>query len=389
MSFQKQRTERLSRFMKEHHLNVLYIRSTSNIAWITGFEKVFDTESAHAFMTDGGDFTVHSDSRYSEALEREAADTPIRIDAQRRSHAKVLFQMIDGLLDAKRSDFEGEGLAVGIEDSISIAELRVLEQERDDWAQGHSMDPSAVRFVELTGAIEGLRECKDPSEIETMKKAQAITDRAFARLLDFIEPGMTERRVQMQLDRYMLEEGAEGLAFDTIVATGAHGSSPHAIPGDTRLSIGDAVVMDFGAKYGGYCSDMTRTVFIGEPSDELKHAWQTLCTVNETCERAIKAGVKACEVHELAESLLAEAGYQGKMGHSLGHSVGMDIHEAPTLSPSNQRALAVGNVVTVEPGIYIPGKFGMRLEDFGVVTESGFEVFTKSSHKMFIISKII
>lgn len=133
---------------------------------------------------------------------------------------------------------------------------------------------------------------------------------------------------------------------------------------------------------------MTRTVFIGEPSDDLKQAWYTLQQVNETCEKALKAGIEASSIHQLAEDMLADAGYKDKMGHSLGHSVGIDIHESPALSPSNHKVLCEGNVVTVEPGIYIPGQFGMRLEDFGVVTSQGFDVFTKSSHKMFIIDKL-
>lgn len=431
MSHQPLRITALRQAMQTVPVDVVYIRSLSNIAWITGFDKVFDTEQAHAVLVSPEKILIHSDSRYSEALEREAFSSEIDVDARKSSHARVLFDFVRDFcahqtsdhLDSTATDNASDEefaaressskdthavIRIGIEDSLTLAEFHLLEKVFDQASHSSELKNSAqssdsnsqeqtgdsllcscdFEFVELSSFIEKLREVKDSQELATMKKAQAITDRAFSRIIDFMSEGMTERQVQLQLDTFMFEEGAEGLAFDTIVATGAHASSPHAIPGDTVLRSGDAVVMDFGAKYGGYCSDMTRTVFIGEPSEDLKQAWQTLQHVNETCEKAIKVGVEASSVHQLAEDMLAEAGYKDKMGHSLGHSVGIDIHESPALSPSNQKPLCEGNVVTVEPGIYIPGQFGMRLEDFGVVTSEGFDVFTKSSHKMFIIDKL-
>ena len=143
--------------------------------------------------------------------------------------------------------------------------------------------------------------------------------------------------------------------------------------------------MDFGARYAGYCSDMTRTVFIGEPSDKMRRAWEALREANEQCAGAIEAGKSGAEIHAQAEAILAEHGFAKKMGHGLGHSLGIDIHEDPALSPRNTDPLRAGVMVTVEPGIYLPGEFGMRLEDFGLVTETGFEVITKSTHEMVII----
>lgn len=372
MAFQPLRIERIRQAMEKQNLDVVYLRNLSNIAWATGFEKVFDTEAAHALIITKNSIVLHSDSRYVEALEREAKSTQIVIDARRMTHGAVLDEVLQKLCAT-------QPVQVGIENSLLLSEFRSLEK---------LFSSRQLSWVELDRFVESLREVKDDAEIALMKKAQSITDAAFERIVSYMKPGMTERQVQMQLDRFMFEEGAEGLAFDTIVATGSHASSPHAIPGDLPLSVGDAVVMDFGARFGGYCSDMTRTVFVGQPSDELKHAWETLCRVNESCEAMIQAGISACDVHNHAEALLAEAGYEAMMGHSLGHSVGIDIHEMPSLSPSNSKPLEVGNVVTVEPGIYRPGHFGMRLEDFGVVTLDGFNVFTQSSHKMFIIDKL-
>ena len=151
------------------------------------------------------------------------------------------------------------------------------------------------------------------------------------------------------------------------------------------LEAGQCVVLDFGAKSYGYCSDMTRTVFLGEPEGQMRAAWDTVRAANEAVEALLRPGVTGREAHERAETVLAEGGFAGAMGHGLGHGVGLDIHEEPVLSPRNPEPLVEGNVVTVEPGIYLPGKFGMRLEDFGVVTDDGFEVFTKSTHEMVVI----
>lgn len=218
-----------------------------------------------------------------------------------------------------------------------------------------------------------------------MKAAQAVTDAAFAHIVGYMRPGMTEREVQIELEDFMRRHGAEGLAFPSIVAAGANGASPHAIPGQTVLEAGQCVVLDFGARAHGYCSDMTRTVFLGQPSQKMRDAYAAIRSANEQVEAALKPGVTGKAMHELAERALADAGFADKMGHSLGHGVGIDIHEQPALSPRNEQPLVPGNVVTVEPGIYLPGEFGMRLEDFGVITPDGFEVFTRSTHDPVIL----
>lgn len=377
MAHNSDRLTTLRSAMECRALDVLYVRSTSNIAWITGFERVFDTEQAHALLLDRTRCVVHSDSRYSEALERAACSTTLTIDATRQSHGAFLLSLITEAC-AHNDYASASSVRVGIEDSLTLAEYRVLER----MCQAASI---SIELVELSGFVEEARQVKDAGELDAMRTAQAITDAAFARIVQWMQVGMTEREVQLQLDQYLFEEGAEGLAFDTIVATGAHASSPHAVPGETKLAQGDAVVMDFGARFAGYCSDMTRTVFMGEPSQELRQAWNVLRATNEACEALLHAGITGAAVHNRAEELLTEGGFAGRMGHSLGHSVGLDIHEAPNLSPVNNNPLQVGNVVTVEPGIYIPGAFGMRLEDYGVVTEDGYDVFTTSTHDLIVI----
>ncbi len=307
-------------------VRALLVRDTSNIQWLTAFDDVFDEEAAHALYVCPDHAWLHTDSRYVTACENAARHKPLEVSAERETHAQFA---------AKRWSDRGAGAVdalLGIEDGISLAECA-----------------------------------------------------AFEHIVRYMRPGMMERQVQLELEEFMLRHGAQGLAFPSIVATGPNGASPHAIPGATMLEAGQCVVLDFGARSYGYCSDMTRTVFLGEPDPEMRAAWDALREANESVEAMLRSGVTGKEAHERAEGVLAAAGFGGRMGHGLGHGVGIDIHEEPVLAPRNERPLVAGNVVTVEPGIYLPGKFGMRLEDFGVVTDDGFDVFTNSTHDLVVI----
>lgn len=360
------RIARIREALAAREIDALYLRDLPNIAWVTAFDGVFDDEPAHALLITQEGAWLHSDSRYISALETAAEGSAIALSTCSGGHAKWAF----GLLEASAH--------MAIEDTLTLREFHTLESALAEAG-------SAIELVQTTELVEDLRSVKDELEIALMREAQRITDAGFSFIVEFIEPGMTEAQVQRALDTFMLEQGAEGLAFPTIVATGDHAASPHAIPGDRVIEVGDAVVMDFGARYGGYCSDMTRTVFIGEPHEKLRSAWETMREANERCGAAIRAGKTGAEIHALAEDILARGGFAKKMGHGLGHSLGVYIHEDPTLSPRNTDPLPAGAVLTVEPGIYLPGEFGMRLEDFGVVTETGFEVITQSTHEMVII----
>lgn len=457
------RLARLRQVCASEGLSALYVRDTSNIRWATVFDNVFDDEAAHAMYVDATRAVLHTDSRYAQACELAAAQTSITVDVTRESHASFAARMWQTSMQekncdgealrsertcegevsriARACDGESEGeeaadtcdagaaqsqQALGIENGISLAEYRALEQAFANTAEtAHNNEPTNVNsvsretlqaplashetapstnvapsassttaqlntfsvlpFAETTDLVVGVRAVKDAGEIARLKAAQAITDAAFSHIITFMRPGMTEREVQIELEDFMRRHGAEDLAFSSIVATGANGASPHAIPGQTRLEAGQCVVMDFGARAQGYCSDMTRMVFLGEPSAHLRDAYAALRQANEQVEAMLRPGVTGKQAHELAEEVLAQAGFGGKMGHGLGHGVGIDIHEEPVLSPRNDKPLVEGNVVTVEPGIYIPGEFGMRLEDFGVITERGFEVFTQSTHEMVVL----
>lgn len=379
MGFSDMRIKRLREYMVEHDLAALYVRDTSNIEWLTAFDDVFDDERAHAMLVDEARALLHTDSRYVTACERAAHGTAVEVNADAVGHAKIARSFWDASC-ARAVDRAGAIGRLGIEDSMALSEFRALEKEFS--CEGGSSD---FPFAETDGVVVNLRAVKDADEIHRMRAAQAITDAAFAHIIAFMKPGMTEREVQLELEDFMVRNGASGLAFSSIVATGANGASPHAIPGSTVLEAGQCVVLDFGARALGYCSDMTRTVFLGAPEGKMLEAWLTMRRANEEVEAMIRPGVTGAEAHEHAECVLAEGGFGGLMGHGLGHGVGIDIHEQPVLNPRNFKPLAAGNVVTVEPGIYIPGEFGMRLEDFGVVTDDGFDVFTESTHELVVL----
>lgn len=359
-------------------IRTFFVRDTSNITWLTAFDNVFDDESAHALLVTPHDAVLHTDSRYSEAARAAAAaEGVIAVDDTRITHAAFVANAF-AARHAQQPAAEADAVVLGIEDSMTLAGYRALE---DAFADA----PARPRLRETSDFILDLRAVKDSSEIARMKAAQAITDAAFAHIIEYMRPGMTERAVQIELEDFMLRHGAEGLAFSSIVATGANGASPHAIPGQTVLEAGQCVVLDFGARAHGYCSDMTRTVFLGDPSPRLRAAYEAIRSANEQVEAALRPGATGKAMHELAEQVLAEHGFAGKMGHGLGHGVGIDIHEQPVLSPRNEKPLVTGNVVTVEPGVYLAGEFGMRLEDCGVLTSDGFEVFTQSTHDMVVL----
>ncbi len=347
------------------------MRDTSNIQWLTAFDDVFDEEAADALYVCPDHAWLHTDSRYVTACENAARLKPLEVSAERETHAQFAVKRWGG-----RPSGAADAL-LGIEDGVYARRVPPL-------AEG-------VRRSRRGGALRGDRRRRggaaggEGRPIARMRGAQSITDAAFEHIVRYMRPGMMERQVQLELEEFMLRHGAQGLAFPSIVATGPNGASPHAIPGATMLEAGQCVVLDSGARSYGYCSDMTRTVFLGEPDSEMRAAWDALREANESVEAMLRPGVTGKEAHERAEEVLAAAGFGGRMGHGLGHGVGIDIHEEPVLAPRNERPLAAGNVVTVEPGIYLPGKFGMRLEDFGIVTDDGFDVFTNSTHDLVVI----
>ena len=240
-----------------------------------------------------------------------------------------------------------------------------------------------VTLVSIPRVTEEMREVKCEEEIECIKKAGEISCKAFDDLLKYIQPGMTEKEVCAYLDYRMRVYGSEGNAFSTIVASGVNGSLPHAVPSDKVIEKGELVTFDFGAKIGGYCSDMTRTIAIGEISDELRAIYDAVLEAQLAALAYIGPGKSCFEADKIARDLLEEK-YPGAFGHSLGHGVGLFIHESPSLSFRSEKTLSKGHVVTVEPGVYIPGVGGCRIEDTVIITDDGF-INTITTPKQLIV----
>ena len=237
----------------------------------------------------------------------------------------------------------------------------------------------------LDDLILSHRSVKSAGELAVMRRAQAITDRSFSELLNFIRAGRTEREVASELEYLMRKFGGDGLAFDTIAVSGQNSSMPHGVPTEKPLEPGDFLTLDFGAIKDGYCSDMTRTVAIGHVSDEQKKVYETVLKAQQKAFEVIKAGASCRMVDSAARSLIEDAGYKGCFGHALGHSLGLEIHEEPRFSPLTEAVAAVGNVLSVEPGIYLEGRFGVRIEDVVTVAEDGFENLTHSPKQLIIL----
>ncbi len=230
-----------------------------------------------------------------------------------------------------------------------------------------------------------MRSVKTAAEIERIKAAQKLTDDTFSYILNNIKAGRTEREVMLDMEFFMRKSGADAVSFDFIVVSGKNSSLPHGVPTDKPIEKGDFITMDFGAEVDGYRSDMTRTVAVGEVSDKQRLVYETVLKAQNAGINKIKAGINCYSADRAARTLIDEAGFKGCFGHSLGHGVGIEIHEGPYLSMRSHDKLEIGNIVTVEPGIYLEGEFGVRIEDMVAVTETGCENLTHSPKELIIL----
>lgn len=237
----------------------------------------------------------------------------------------------------------------------------------------------------LDKAISSLRLIKSTEEIDKIKQAQKIADKAFYHILPFLKQGVTERDAALELEFFIRKNGAEGISFDIIFASGANGSMPHAIPTDKKIQKGDLVVMDFGAKFDSYHSDMTRTIAMGSVTPEQEHVYNTVLTAQKAALKSVKDGVECSKVDEIARQIIEHAGFGSNFGHSTGHGVGLQIHENPRLSSASTETLKSNMIVTIEPGIYIEGKFGVRIEDMVLVTKDGCDIMSEITKDLIVL----
>jgi len=259
------------------------------------------------------------------------------------------------------------------EDYLTVAELMGYEKHLN------------AKLVPYCKPINSFRGVKEEWELNLMRKAQSITDKAFAEVITRIKPGMTELELQAELIYCLYKNGGTGLAFDPIVVSGPNTSLPHGVACERKIQEGDFVTMDFGVLYHGYCSDMTRTVAVGYATEEMKKVYDTVLQAQLAGIAASKAGVVGKEIDAAARKVITDAGYGEYFGHGYGHSLGLEIHEAPNPNPGNPNPMPLGAVASAEPGIYLPGKFGVRIEDVVIFQENGTENITGSPKNLIIV----
>ena len=305
-----------------------------------------------------------TDSRYIEAAEKNLKGFTVRMTHPGSSEIERINEVI-GEHTIKKLGFEENDMTYG--DYLRYNEAL------------HAV------LVPMQAKIDAFRATKEPWEIELMRKAQAITDQTFSELCKIIQAGMTEKELEAELLYRLYKHGAEGPSFDPIVVSGPNTSLPHGVPGERKLEFGDFITMDFGCIYGGYCSDMTRTVALGFVSEEMDKVYKTVLKAQLAGIAATKAGVAGRDIDGAARKVIADAGYGDYFGHGYGHSLGILIHEAPNANTRNDQPMPAGAVVSAEPGIYLPGKFGVRIEDVTVITEQGCEVLTRSPKNLIIL----
>lgn len=249
-----------------------------------------------------------------------------------------------------------------------------------------ALETEFVTDSSLDNIIDSIRIKKNENEVELIIKAQRIAEKAFEHICKFIKVGMTEKEIGLELDYYMLRNGADALSFETIAITGEKTSMPHGVPGENKVKEGDFITMDYGAVCGGYHSDMTRTIAVGYATDKMKEVYNTVLSAQLAAFPLMKPGVPCADVDKAGRDVIEKAGFGKYFGHSLGHGVGVEIHEMPSVSPRSEAILEEGNVITNEPGIYIPGEFGVRIEDMAYITKDGYMNLTKAPKELIIIN---
>lgn len=343
--------EKIIDILEQKQLDAIIVSNPYNMRYISGFSG----GTGYLYLS-RGKRAVLTDSRYTIQAKEEAKSFEIcQVE-------KDYMDLIEALADqeqAKKIGLEGK--------DFLCSDFYKWKSLREDF-----------EWTFLENELSDLRIIKTPEELERIKEAERIGDLAFERILNQIKPGMTELEVAAYLEFYMKQNGAEGLSFDTIVASGINSSKPHAVPSRKKIENGDFVTMDFGCIYEGYCSDMTRTVVVGKASDEQKKIYNTVLEAQKRGLETIKAGLTGAQVDQVARDYIKEMGFGKCFGHGLGHSVGLFIHENPRLSPNETTVLVENITETVEPGIYVENFGGVRIEDLVVVTSQGCENFTCS-----------
>lgn len=355
--------DKLTHLMKDNEIDLLIVGPSSELEYLTGLNPLVDERFKALFIfADKRYFYIAPELYYEETRELLGKDVDIFkwgdgegfLTAVTKAEAKYLLS----------------GKNIGISNGVSAVDLIDIRKVVN------------ARFINACSVMENLRIRKTAEERDNLRKAASIADTVIPDIVKFIQPGMTEKDIKNEIERLLLEHGGQGTAFETIVASGPNSSRPH-YNGDKRvIEKNDVIIMDFGCKYNGYCSDTSRTVFVGQPTEEQKKVYSIVLKANEEGERCAKEGATAEEVDAAARNVIKDAGYGQYFINRTGHGVGTAVHEGPYIKEGNKQVLEDGMAFSVEPGIYIPGKFGMRVEDIVLINDGKGEIMNKSTKDM-------
>lgn len=354
----QERLKNLQERMAKQHLDAILLTSPYNRRYISGF-----TGSAGYLLVTGNKNRLITDFRY---IDQATEQSP---------HFEVVKYQGDMLEEVGKQLAELKIHKIGFEKQYVSYSLY----------QGLSNISDQIEWIGIAGIVEEMRMIKTPDEISVIKQACEIADRSFQHILSFIKPGVAEKDVALELEFHMRKQGATATSFETIVASGPRSALPHGVASEKVIAQGELVTLDFGAYYQGYVSDITRTVAVGEPSQQLKQLYQIVLEAQLAGVTHIKAGLTGKEADAIARDIITAAGFGDKFGHSTGHGIGLEVHEGPGLSSKSDVILKPGMVVTVEPGIYISQLGGVRIEDDVVITENGCEIITQSTKELIIL----
>ncbi len=352
------RLAKLRQMLSEYSLDAMLVTNATNRRYLSGF-----TGSAGALLITSTAQLITTDFRYYEQVAEQAGDfTLLKIETGQK-FTDVLPELIK----------KGAARRIGFEsDSVSYAQFQT-------WRSVVEKAEVDVEWMMGRGAVESIRMVKDEAEIEAIKAAIALSDAAVEHIREWIEPGMSEKEVAWELEVFMRTNGAEKTAFDIITAGGTNGAKPHAQPSARLIQEGEPIVMDLGACLNGYHSDLTRSIYLGEPDDKFREIYDIVLRAQLAAEDAARLGMTGKELDAVARQIIEDAGYGDYYGHGLGHGVGLQIHEKPTCSKRSKDVLEPGMVFTIEPGIYIPEWGGIRIEDIVVMREDGAEVLSRAA----------
>lgn len=358
--------EVLSERLKESGLNVMVVGPTSDLEYLTGLEFHPDERFKALFvLEDGRSFSIIPELYYEEARAKLGEDAKIYI-----------WSDSEGFLSAiKRAnaDYAVEGKKIGVNDGIRAIDILDIKECIE------------VSFFNASSILEEMRLIKSKEEGDLLRKAGQIADTVMGKLLDYIRPGLTERDIKKKIEELFMECGGEGLSFDSIVASGPNTSRPHYNKDSRVIEEQDVIIIDMGCRYKGFCSDMSRTVFVGEPTEEQRKIFDIVVRANTNAEMLVKPGVTCEEVDLAARSIIREEGYGQYFLNRTGHGIGLAVHEGPYIKEGNTLVLREGMSFSVEPGIYMAGRYGMRVEDIVLVTKDGHEVLNKFSKEILIV----